>query len=417
MLLSSAFNNAPHKDSLGSALSHYAYPSPSLSPATLFHATMDSLEADNRRRSSVKCLMSQANPPATSFDALVMALEATAEELQGGLEDAHPRRETPIDLDLEAEDPNATVPSSPTVFMKKSGDLVDAPSLHQLPSLLLPESVVSTQAHLPPTSSEVSFPPSPVSPTLPLSTFPDQMSPLSSSPQRKMSVCSQSSVSSSGSNSERTKSFACMIGNCQKKFYQVAHLRIHERCHTGTRPFVCRYDGCERSFTQLGNLKTHERKHTGERPFKCHHPGCDKTFTQLGNLKTHERIHDEVKPFMCRLPGCGKTFSQLGNLKTHTAKLHPDMALSDEELSTKSPATRTRQSSQGLPDNKARDSQSPERGAVQVVAHFNPYQRRPIRPQRSEEDVLLKEIRAMIQYQERVRQLSDGSDLSDEMDH
>ncbi|KAG0062495.1 hypothetical protein BGZ89_010615 [Linnemannia elongata] len=102
---------------------------------------------------------------------------------------------------------------------------------------------------------------------------------------------------------------------------------------------------------------THERKHTGERPYKCPHPDCDKTFTQLGNLKTHERIHDEVKPFMCRLPGCGKTFSQLGNLK-----------------------------------------------------------RRPIQPQQSEEERLLRKIRAMIHHQQRVRELEDGSEVSDEMD-
>ncbi|KAF9132854.1 hypothetical protein BGW39_011147 [Mortierella sp. 14UC] len=392
---------------------------------------MDSFAVDNHRHFSVKCLMNQANPPATSLDALVLALEATAEELENGHELTHYRRATSTDFDdNEAEDPNATVPSSPTFFMKKSGELGNAPPLHQLPTLHLPESVVTSQAQPLATSisCEASFPPSPVSPTLPLSTFPDQMSFVQTatamaSAQRKMSVCSQSSVSSSGSHGERTKSFACMIGTCQKKFYQVAHLRIHERCHTGTRPFVCRYDGCERSFTQLGNLKTHERKHTGERPYKCHHPGCDKSFTQLGNLKTHERIHDEVKPFMCRLEGCGKSFSQLGNLKTHTAKMHPEIALSDEELSAKyatsSTRNRTRQASHGPSDRKARDSRSPERGAVQVIAHFNPYQRRPIRPQRSEQEVLLKTIRAMIQHQDRACDFSDSSlsSLSDLTDY
>ncbi|KAG0310498.1 hypothetical protein BGZ97_012526 [Linnemannia gamsii] len=245
MLVSSAFHNSPHKDTLVSVSTHnnYAYPSPSLSPVALFHATMDSLAQDNHRRSSVKCLMNQSNPPATSLDALVLALEATAEELEAGRGHFHCRRATSTDFeddDDEVEDPNATVPSSPTFFMKKSSDLGDTPSLHQLPTLLLPESIVSFQTPslpAPSLSCEASFPPSPVSPTLPLSTFPDQMSTIptttTTSPQRKMSVCSQSSVSSSGSSSERTKSFACMIGTCQKKFYQVAHLRIHERLNFG----------------------------------------------------------------------------------------------------------------------------------------------------------------------------------------
>ncbi|KAG0356077.1 hypothetical protein BGZ54_000850 [Gamsiella multidivaricata] len=168
---------------------------------------------------------------------------------------------------------------------------------------------------------------------------------------------------------------------------------------------------------ELSRNSTHERKHTGERPYKCPHPDCDKTFTQLGNLKTHERIHDEVKPFMCRLRGCGKTFSQLGNLKTHTAKMHPEVTISDEELAirTESSAVHEIQDRTMHTSHGARLLPGKEPGVVQVIAHFNPYQRRPIKPQHYEEEMLLKKIRDMIQHQQRMRELEDGSEISDDM--
>ncbi|KAF9017848.1 hypothetical protein BGZ52_004757 [Haplosporangium bisporale] len=351
-----------------SSIISQAYPSPSLSPETSFLPTMDMMDNNHStRRSSVKSLMSSANPPASPLDALVMALEATAEEMAMN---GAPR--STASENVEDEDPDATVPSSPTFFMKKSS----GPSLHQLPTLVLPESVASS-------SSEGSSTGAGLTP----STHPDHDH---LDHRRKMSVSSQGSVSSTNSSSER-KIYACTVGNCDKKFTQ-----------------VCQFHGCDRAFTQLGNLKTHERKHTGERPYKCPHPGCDKTFTQLGNLKTHERIHDEVKPFMCRLAGCGKTFSQLGNLKTHTTKMHPDVHISDEEL-----AIRTT-SYHPIHDRSPRPVV--REGIVQVITHFNPYQRRPIKPQQSEEEKLLKKIRAMIHHQQRVRELANGSDVSDDME-
>ncbi|KAF9191315.1 hypothetical protein BGZ51_007493 [Haplosporangium sp. Z 767] len=393
------------------------YPSPTLSPVATFHPTMELLDTNSRRRSSVKSLTGSTNAPASPLDALVMALEATAEEMEGLLHVGRPSHQKPscTEQEQEDEDPNATVPSSPTFFMKKTSASDNTPSLHQLPTLMLPQP--ATASHQSPSATLSTFSVSVTHTTsgFDLSTHPGQHPDNQTNSQRRMSTSSQGSASSVGSNNERNKTFACTIGNCEKKFYQVAHLRIHERCHTGTRPFVCRFDGCERSFTQLGNLKTHERKHTGERPYKCQHPGCDKTFTQLGNLKTHERIHDEVKPFMCRLIGCGKTFSQFGNLKTHTAKMHPDVCISDEDLAVRTTA-RSHSSAKTNTHGAIRPSQGKGPKAVQVIAHFNPYQRRPIRPQKSEEAKLLKEIRAMLQHEQRVRALTDGSEVSDEMD-
>ncbi|KAJ3200987.1 hypothetical protein HK099_002441, partial [Clydaea vesicula] len=89
-----------------------------------------------------------------------------------------------------------------------------------------------------------------------------------------------------------SKVYVCDHENCDKTFVQLAHLRIHQRKHTGEKPFKCSFENCEKQFTQLGNLRTHERKHTGEKPFKCNFPGCNKSFSQMGithQCKSHNR--------------------------------------------------------------------------------------------------------------------------------
>ncbi|KAI9593859.1 hypothetical protein BDF19DRAFT_386934 [Syncephalis fuscata] len=121
-------------------------------------------------------------------------------------------------------------------------------------------------------------------------------------------------ISESPTNDAR-RPFICRYTDCSKGFAQLAHLRIHERAHTGDRPYVCSFDGCGRAFSQHGNLKTHERRHTGEKPFKCTFPNCRKAFSQQGNLRTHERIHLRVRPYQCPHSGCDRSFNQRGNLK------------------------------------------------------------------------------------------------------
>ncbi|KAF9955500.1 hypothetical protein BGZ72_003666 [Mortierella alpina] len=204
-----------HKDLHGPSDAN-VYPSPSLSPATAFQASMleqPSHTANSRRRSSVKALFSSSNPPASPLDALVMALEATVEEEEEESSRGSGQHldDTSAQAGQPEEDPDATIPSSPTLFMKRPAT---GPSLHHLPTLLLPESASSA-----PNSQSSGLTPS---------TQPNGPS-VTHGSQRKMSISSQGSVSSTNSTGERTKEYACTIGNCEKKFYQVAHLRSHER--------------------------------------------------------------------------------------------------------------------------------------------------------------------------------------------
>lgn len=208
-----------HKDIQGPSEANI-YPSPSLSPATTFQPSMheQSLHtAYSRRRSSVKALLSSSNPPASPLDALVMALEATVEEEEGSTHEPEQRLDNTSAQAGQPEedvDPDATIPSSPTLFMKRPAT---GPSLHHLPTLLLPESASSASSAT--TSQSAGLTPS---------TQPNGPS-VTHGSQRKMSISSQGSVSSTNSTGERTKEYACTIGNCEKKFYQVAHLRSHER--------------------------------------------------------------------------------------------------------------------------------------------------------------------------------------------
>ncbi|KAF9993183.1 hypothetical protein BGZ79_002161 [Entomortierella chlamydospora] len=224
--MTSVAPQTPPSKVLPSATNTLIYPSPSLSPVTSFRSVMDSISAENRRISSVKSLMASANPPASPLDALVMALEATAEEIKDQSTHDQIIRSIPAAQEPEEEDPNATVPSSPTFFMKKPPASVPntVPSLHQLPSLVLPEAAVFPQMSSLSSSHGTQHS---VSVNLTPSTHPGQ-----ANNQRKMSFSSQGSADSAtsvDSNGEHRKTFACSVGNCEKKFSQVAHLRIHER--------------------------------------------------------------------------------------------------------------------------------------------------------------------------------------------
>ncbi|KAF9083793.1 hypothetical protein BGX29_002903 [Mortierella sp. GBA35] len=78
--------------------------------------------------------------------------------------------------------------------------------------------------------------------------------------KRNNSICSTTSVSSTGSSSNNKH--PCKFQSCEWSFKRFEHLKRHMLVHTKERPFQCDFAGCNKSFSRSDNFSAHLRTHS-----------------------------------------------------------------------------------------------------------------------------------------------------------
>ncbi|KAG0275079.1 hypothetical protein BGZ95_009200 [Linnemannia exigua] len=78
--------------------------------------------------------------------------------------------------------------------------------------------------------------------------------------KRNNSICSTTSVSSTGSGSNNKH--PCKFQSCEWSFKRFEHLKRHMLVHTKERPFQCDFTGCNKSFSRSDNFSAHLRTHS-----------------------------------------------------------------------------------------------------------------------------------------------------------
>ncbi|XP_053385515.1 uncharacterized protein LOC128550456 [Mercenaria mercenaria] len=105
-----------------------------------------------------------------------------------------------------------------------------------------------------------------------------------------------------------------MCSECGRCFTAKDSLRVHMFTHTGERPYKCSV--CTASYMQSGHLRRHVKvTHEGKLNYKCQYSGCDKSFYDLSVLRVHQRSHTDERPYTCQQ--CPSRFRTSNARKTH----------------------------------------------------------------------------------------------------
>ncbi|KAF7650207.1 hypothetical protein LDENG_00129760 [Lucifuga dentata] len=111
-----------------------------------------------------------------------------------------------------------------------------------------------------------------------------------------------------------TGPYPCL--RCNKTFFQLSYLAIHERIHNGEFPYAC--NKCPEKFRSSNCLTVHLRKHTGEKPFLCWQ--CGKRYRSASELTVHMGTHSEEKPWACTQ--CSMAYRTKLQLTNHVEQIH-----------------------------------------------------------------------------------------------